>query len=326
MRGRDGRIWVGLFKPRNPAADSLAERPFLRKVLLRLPRSLLPLGEVLRARLRHRRGRPRHRATCRTRAAPIPRPRAPPRPRTASTSTACMRTGSAGCRDEARARCHRGDRPSGLLIGVAARALGAVRCQSPATSSAEPSASGRPRGGHLHPAQHPRAAARRPPAGAPRREPASRPSRPTPSASSRSGASRSQPEDGKVVDAKQTRVAELRACFGPTGEPHAAELLCRDQAGRDLLSRQRRVPRAQDRLPGNRPLPGPLPARAERTAGAVCRRAADDEYDDQQGRLRRRHRSARLHPGLDRHDPPVEIQVAYGRSGVGLHFSLSAVG
>jgi sugar lactone lactonase YvrE len=45
MRGRDGRIWVGLFKPRNPAADSLAGKPFMRKVLLRLPRFLLPLGE-----------------------------------------------------------------------------------------------------------------------------------------------------------------------------------------------------------------------------------------------------------------------------------------
>jgi sugar lactone lactonase YvrE len=45
MRGRDGRIWVGLFRPRNPAADGLAQRPFLRKVILRLPRSLLPLGE-----------------------------------------------------------------------------------------------------------------------------------------------------------------------------------------------------------------------------------------------------------------------------------------
>jgi sugar lactone lactonase YvrE len=45
MRGRDGRIWVGLFKPRNPAADSLAQKPFLRKVLLRLPRFLLPLGD-----------------------------------------------------------------------------------------------------------------------------------------------------------------------------------------------------------------------------------------------------------------------------------------
>jgi sugar lactone lactonase YvrE len=45
MRGRDGRIWVGLFKPRNPAADSLAEKPFMRKILLRLPRSMLPLGK-----------------------------------------------------------------------------------------------------------------------------------------------------------------------------------------------------------------------------------------------------------------------------------------
>jgi len=45
MRGREGRIWIGLFKPRNPAADSLAGKPFMRKLLLRLPRSLLPLGE-----------------------------------------------------------------------------------------------------------------------------------------------------------------------------------------------------------------------------------------------------------------------------------------
>lgn len=44
MRGREGRIWVGLFRPRNPAADRLAQRPFLRKVLLRLPRALLPVG------------------------------------------------------------------------------------------------------------------------------------------------------------------------------------------------------------------------------------------------------------------------------------------
>jgi sugar lactone lactonase YvrE len=44
MRGRDGRIWVGLFRPRNPAADGLAQRPFARKILLRLPRVLLPVG------------------------------------------------------------------------------------------------------------------------------------------------------------------------------------------------------------------------------------------------------------------------------------------
>jgi sugar lactone lactonase YvrE len=45
MRGRDGRIWIGMFRPRNPAADRLAQSPFLRKVILRLPRSLLPLGK-----------------------------------------------------------------------------------------------------------------------------------------------------------------------------------------------------------------------------------------------------------------------------------------
>jgi sugar lactone lactonase YvrE len=44
MRGRDGRIWVGLFRPRNPAADGLSQKPFMRKVLLRMPRSALPLG------------------------------------------------------------------------------------------------------------------------------------------------------------------------------------------------------------------------------------------------------------------------------------------
>ena len=44
MRGRDGRIWLGLFRSRNPAADGLADKPFFRKVLLRLPRALLPVG------------------------------------------------------------------------------------------------------------------------------------------------------------------------------------------------------------------------------------------------------------------------------------------
>jgi len=45
MRGLDGRIWAGLFRPRNPAADGLSRKPFIRKVLLRLPRSWLPVGE-----------------------------------------------------------------------------------------------------------------------------------------------------------------------------------------------------------------------------------------------------------------------------------------
>jgi sugar lactone lactonase YvrE len=37
MRGRDGRIWVGLFKPRNPAADSLAQQPFVPKANFKPP-------------------------------------------------------------------------------------------------------------------------------------------------------------------------------------------------------------------------------------------------------------------------------------------------
>jgi YD repeat-containing protein len=43
MRGRDGRIWVGFALPRNPAADGIAPKPFLRKLILRLPRFLWPL-------------------------------------------------------------------------------------------------------------------------------------------------------------------------------------------------------------------------------------------------------------------------------------------
>jgi sugar lactone lactonase YvrE len=42
-RGRAGRIWVGLFKPRNPSADAIAMRPFVRSVLLRLPRATWPV-------------------------------------------------------------------------------------------------------------------------------------------------------------------------------------------------------------------------------------------------------------------------------------------
>ena len=45
MRGRDGRIWVGLFRPRNPAADGLSKKPALRKLLLRLPNAWLPVGD-----------------------------------------------------------------------------------------------------------------------------------------------------------------------------------------------------------------------------------------------------------------------------------------
>jgi sugar lactone lactonase YvrE len=43
MRGRDGRIWAGLVKPREPDADKLADKPFMRKILMRLPRALWPI-------------------------------------------------------------------------------------------------------------------------------------------------------------------------------------------------------------------------------------------------------------------------------------------
>ena len=42
-RGRDGRIWLGLVKPRGAAVDKLSAQPFLRKVVMRLPKSLWPI-------------------------------------------------------------------------------------------------------------------------------------------------------------------------------------------------------------------------------------------------------------------------------------------
>ncbi|MFZ6745713.1 SMP-30/gluconolactonase/LRE family protein [Undibacterium sp. JH2W] len=51
MRGRDGRIWLGLAKPRGAAIDNMAEKPWLRSLTLRLPRVLWPVppayGHVL---------------------------------------------------------------------------------------------------------------------------------------------------------------------------------------------------------------------------------------------------------------------------------------
>lgn len=46
MRGRDGKIWLGFAKPRNPTIDHLAQHPFLRKVTLRLPRVLWPIPQA----------------------------------------------------------------------------------------------------------------------------------------------------------------------------------------------------------------------------------------------------------------------------------------
>ena len=46
MRGLDGKIWMGLAKPRNPTIDDLAGKPFMRKLTLRLPRALWPIPKA----------------------------------------------------------------------------------------------------------------------------------------------------------------------------------------------------------------------------------------------------------------------------------------
>src|SRR5262249_36433097 len=78
----------------------------------------------------------------------------------------------------------------------------------------------------------------------------------------------------------------------------------------DVLSRKRRVPRAQDRLSRSWPLPGPLSARPERTASPVRRRALDYEYDDKSSCLRRRNGPSRIHSGLHCYDTTLELQVS----------------
>ena len=43
MRGLNGKIWLGFAKPRNPKADAMADKPWLRRLSLRLPRSMWPV-------------------------------------------------------------------------------------------------------------------------------------------------------------------------------------------------------------------------------------------------------------------------------------------
>jgi sugar lactone lactonase YvrE len=43
LRGQDNRIWVGFAGPRSPNVDQMADKPFLRKLTLRLPRWTWPL-------------------------------------------------------------------------------------------------------------------------------------------------------------------------------------------------------------------------------------------------------------------------------------------
>jgi len=46
MRGLDGKIWLGLAKPRNPTIDKLAQKPWMRSLTLRLPRALWPIPKA----------------------------------------------------------------------------------------------------------------------------------------------------------------------------------------------------------------------------------------------------------------------------------------
>ncbi|MFH1980352.1 MAG: SMP-30/gluconolactonase/LRE family protein [Pseudomonadota bacterium] len=46
MRGLDGKIWLGFVKPRSSIVDSMADKPFLRKVIFRLPRVLWPVPKA----------------------------------------------------------------------------------------------------------------------------------------------------------------------------------------------------------------------------------------------------------------------------------------
>ncbi len=46
LRGADGRIWAGLALPRNADADKLAGEPFMRKVIMRMPRAMWPLPKA----------------------------------------------------------------------------------------------------------------------------------------------------------------------------------------------------------------------------------------------------------------------------------------
>ena len=45
-RGRDGRFWVGLTSPRADILDKLAKKPFLRKLIQRLPAFMRPTVEA----------------------------------------------------------------------------------------------------------------------------------------------------------------------------------------------------------------------------------------------------------------------------------------
>ena len=206
--------------------------------------------------------------TCRTRAAPTTR-RARPRPPTGSTSTACMRAAGLAA---AMTREPRASPASSCCCRRVRRRLVPLRLLRPRARRSTSCAASAKRNRRL------RAGARQPDGLRAVRDDAER------FFSFWSLALR--PEDGRVVEARQSRVAELRACFGSTDATDATGFHAEVRLVALHLPRRRRVPGARGRFPAGRALSGALPARPGRTAGAVCRRAAHDQHDDQQGRLR----------------------------------------
>ncbi len=116
----------------------------------------------------------------------------------------------------------------------------------------------------------------------------------------------------RVTDTKAARVAELRACFGATGERPRQNFYAEIKLGPISFQGSGECLAVKTDFPEA----GLFPVRCQLILSAdcrpPCRRASDDQYADKQSRLWRRHGSCRIHPGLDRHTSPLEIQV--GRS------------
>ena len=46
LRGQDGRIWLGFSGPRSADIDGFADKPWMRELVLRLPRAMMPVPKV----------------------------------------------------------------------------------------------------------------------------------------------------------------------------------------------------------------------------------------------------------------------------------------
>jgi hypothetical protein len=130
---------------------------------------------------------------------------------------------------------------------------------------------------------------------------------------------RLQPEDGRVVDAKDQRVAELRGCFGATTERARQNFYAEVRLG-TISFRGKGECLA---LATDFPQAGLFPVRCQLVLSGLpapyVGGLLTTNTMTSKARLRRRHRSVRLHPGLDRLDSPVEIRVGRVRPDIAVH-------